>query len=256
MRIATLLLVLLLIGGAGCSQRASDGSGTTSQAPGTSSGVSSTVTSTGSPPGPELPGNRTIVDFFGTSCDGFVMILDGPNALYPGRPVADWGQNPNSPDNEMQHQVLRCERISWGPFERGPVYVIQEWQGNFDLPDSCRGSNNGNRALESIWFSDPDIARFAHDAYGMNAYSGTFSSDVESIGTSLKWTWTWANGTNAASRVTVYDPALGFNETIPYLYRVYWGNGVGVSYMDYSFKFVHGQLGEIGAEGTLPAPMM
>jgi len=250
-RVGSLLILLMAL--AGCGQ--STPSHSHSSTPTTEPTLTHESTTTGQP-----PQNRTmpLVAMYGTECTGLKIALEGPSAVYRGRPVADWPENSASPMNQMNLQVFKCERLAWGPFERGPVFMVQEWQGNFDDPPSCYANSNvgGRTALESIWFSDPEIAKYARDEYHMNAYAATFTLDLKTIGTANEYDWGWVNGSGMPSQVTFHDPQHGFNVNDTDVERVYWGNGVGISYLDFSYTYLHSRIGELEAEGSLPSPMM
>jgi hypothetical protein len=160
----------------------------------------------------------------------------------------------------MRIQPELCDRISWGPFERGPISLVQEWQSNFDDPQKCQEGRKGTRvALESIGFSDPEIANYARQVHGMNAYAANFTFAVTPAtpsGGGKTWTWTWTPDGAEQSRMTVHDLQLGKNATPTFDHRVYWFNGQGISYMDYTETVEASGILTGPAEGVLAPPMM
>jgi hypothetical protein len=56
--------------------------------------------------------------------------------------------------------------------------------------------------------------------------------------------------------VTVIDTAAGFNATPTFNWRLFWFNGEGISYLDFSETYERSDLGTGPASGTLAAPFL
>jgi len=194
-----------------------------------------------------------------TGCTGSDVILDGANAVWKGNTPPGWGQNPTSPLQGMVSAAWKCDRISWGSFERGPIYMMQEWQTNFDDPVSCQqnGTYQNRWVMESIWFSDPDVAAYAHQVYGLTTYAANFTFQQTPTvpgGPTDTWAWTWTPKEGSESTFTLHydEPPLSQGKTID---RIFWYNGQGISYMDLTSNYKKGAAYD-PAQGNFPAPMM
>jgi hypothetical protein len=182
-----------------------------------------------------------------TDCEGARLDEFLPTVFAPGHAPEGW-QNltvlppdpmgrPPLPYNDIGLELWKCQRIAWGTFERGPVYALVETHGNFDEPAVCHATGDATlrRILESIWFSDADLAAFAASAYNMTAYAATFGLDESLVGPAHMRTWSWAAPGFPMSSFLhpSLDHGQDLNLTGPSTYRLYWDNGPGVSYMDY-----------------------
>jgi hypothetical protein len=162
--------------------------------------------------------------------------------------------------NSVETYLYSCNRVAWGPFERGPIYVMQEWHGYFTAPESCLTNHTGlvaRRVLESIWFSDSQVADYAKSVYGMPAYFANFTSTALDVGgAASQYTWTWSTNGSAPSHVTYNEPQYPMNETVTLGYRLFWYSGIGVSYMDWYDTSDARSVSSFTPMGTFAPPMM
>lgn len=191
-----------------------------------------------------------------TGCQGALMGLDGPSEVYAGSVPPGWDSS--EPLNTIQLRIDKCERVSWGRFERGPVYTIQEWHGDFVAPATCReeGKYDLRTMLESIWFSDPDLAAHAREAHGMPAHAAEFGFAEADVGGATEVTWTWVMPGQAGSRLVFLDLGGELDRTYEFVHRVYWPNGFGVSFMDFGETYASDVLDAVSAHGELQAPLL
>ncbi|HUR63887.1 MAG TPA: hypothetical protein VM241_05350 [Candidatus Thermoplasmatota archaeon] len=218
-----------------------------------------TLTETGG--GPTLPPKNntslpSTVEW--TGCSGFAILLPSLNEIHKGTLIPGWGPN-SSPFQQIQLDFYKCERIRWGPFERGPVYMLQEWQANFNEPKKCDEGAVTRAALESIWFSDSEIADYARSAYGMPAFATNFTflrAPLAPAGSPHDWSLTWTPPGGTTSSVTLHSLEPGFNSTVTYEERLFWFNGQGISYFDMSERYERSDVGADHADGILAPPMM
>lgn len=193
-----------------------------------------------------------------TGCEGLAVSVDGPAPLYRAHATVPAGWAPAaSPTATVQVSVRECQRIAWGPFERGPVVVLQEWHGEFEDPPACHPGPASLRVmLESIWFSDAEVAAYASERHGMPAHHGAFRFARDDAGPAASWSVAWSEPGGPESTATLFEqPAsLALNKSL--VRRVYWANGGGVSAMEMHDTFRIGSAGSAVAAGTLPSPML
>jgi hypothetical protein len=252
---STVLVLFILL--SGCSQPSDSGTSSTSVS--STSTPPSTLTTSSTNPPIKTPENSTVpATWEWTGCTGFALALDGPTTLFPGTTPPGWEPG-SSPDNAMTVQAWRCDRVSWGLFERGPIFMVQEWSTNFTAPSKCEEARAGpHNILESIWFSDSEVADFARSVYGMPTYVADFTFTEAAVSPGLppkEWIWTWTTSDGAESRVTIHDPNTGLTGGSTPNFRFYWHNGQGISYMDFHFTYEN-QFTSGYAEGVLAPPMM
>ena len=190
-------------------------------------------------------------------CTGLGITQDGPQAVYKGNPPPGWEEPATAPTNSIYTVLYKCERVSWGQFERGPIYSLMEWDGNLDNPTSCGGGNVDDRGvLESIWFSDPELVAFAKSTYAMPAYLGSFSLNRTDGPEGREIRWTWAADGNEPSDALIVNPTLEHNFTVKTGSRLFWYNGQGVSRLDFWRHYEEDQIESAVSVGTMQPPMM
>lgn len=196
-----------------------------------------------------------------TGCEGGGVNLNAPKAIMPGSAPEGWQTNPDTnnpfPLNAAHVELFQCDRISWGPFERGPLYIMTETHVNFTAPESCRQNRTfiDTVILESIWFSDAEVAAFANATFAMKAYFADFNSTFSPVGDVRHWTWTWALPGGQTSEISYYDSGQQINATENPVHREYWDNGPGVSYLEWSQTDSYNILNGV-ATGALHDPLL
>jgi hypothetical protein len=189
-------------------------------------------------------------------CFGLGIPLIGPQAIYQGKPVPSWEEGADAPTNEIHVSLFQCERISWANFERGPISMLFEWDGNLNNPSSCAGGHvDGRGVLDSIWFSDPDLAAYAKAEYAMPAVLGTFTYNSSSTPEGQQIHWTWAAAPNEASDASQTVPPVDHRFSTTDGIRLFWYNGKGVNRMDFWREFEQQQV-QSATSGTMQPPML
>jgi hypothetical protein len=200
------------------------------------------------PPGPPAAGA-----FAWTGCHGGTVNVYGPSRLYPSSAPAGWEPAAEGVTT-IRVGLLQCDRVSWGPFERGPVFIAQEWRDDFRAPDACRGDASELRfLLESIWFSDAELAEHARAAHGMPAHEGIFGVAAGAGGEE----WTWGPRGETPSSLTFPERANAAGDrTDTLLRRLYWAEGDGVAALDLRYSSSGDSLDHGLAAGFLHPPTL
>lgn len=248
MRLAPGLILLLLL--SGCAAPTQHPERVSLEGPDAESATSSApALTTPPPPIAATPGLGLDVEW--TACRGVGGLLDGP---FEGNLPPGW-QATEQPEDTIAFSVQKCDRASWGPYERGPIYTLFEFHQNFVDPAKCHeGSDVKQRMiLESIWFSDPELVAWAK-GFGMTAYQGTFQSNYTALpenGTALSFSW---NATNRP-RSDIEYATDSLRNPVSEVNRIYWFNGEGISYWDLRQDYQGDSIGK-ASKGTMQAPML
>jgi hypothetical protein len=190
-------------------------------------------------------------------CQGLEAALPHYNALVD----VDDGETPPGwepeADQDGRHYFMlnRCERVSIGPFERGPVSFLVEGHNRVNPPTPCREFNAGFESfnvLLSFWIDDPEVGTFLRETYGLPIRIGRFSSQVTPLPEGELHQWTWSSDGDE-STLAVKRPGMG-DDLSPYLIRYVWHNETGVSLLDLHEDAVVPYTSTI-AEGMLAPPM-
>lgn len=168
-------------------------------------------------------------------CQGLestIFFYDNVVDLDDGQTPPGWEPSPTQ-DDRYFFQVNRCERVSIGGFERGPVSFLLETHTAVSPPPACEEFNAGfedMKVLLGLWVDDPELATFLAQTYSLPVEFAEFSIEVsaQADGQEHKWTWK-ADGEE--SSLTAYRPG-GDEGPSTYLNRFVWHNGTGVSFMD------------------------
>jgi len=167
-----------------------------------------------------------------TDCRGFKATIPGATETFDFPPTPP-GWDSDNPVTGFDLRFYECDRVSWGTFERGPIQMLVEMGGDFQNPESCSGENATLlRNMASWWFSDADLAAFASQAYGVNAYATMFSIDRTEQDGFVDQTWSWGDvGARSNARLVDADTASG---PTTHVTRIFWFVGEGVYAMDWS----------------------
>lgn len=109
--------------------------------------------------------------------------------------------------------------------------------------------------LAALWFSDPEIAQYARDVFGMPAQAAeiTYEATAAASGQVAHATWKLPDG--QLSEASFYDEQQ-FDSTYYPNWRIFWGVGSGVSYFDISEVYHTPQASPGVAYGVLAPPML
>lgn len=250
------LLLASMSGISGCLQT-SDGK--TDAPPSTTEMTTPTTSSSRSEtpfPAPEPTAN----EIRWSSCTGLGIGIETPAPLVNGARPLGWEKSAdilNAAITDLYYTVIQCERVSWGSFERGPVFTMMERHNDFEAPEKCREDAGQLRVIvQSIWFSDPDLVEFARTRFGMPAFLGEFGFNFSTTASAQMsiWTWKLPGGNVSEMSFPSRDDAL-LNTAEP-VWRQYWIDGEGVSYMDLNEHFQTPEPAPGAAYGRLPSPML
>ena len=182
------------------------------------------------PPGPDVPlgdpasGQQPRLE----GCSGFALDAQWPGR-HPRAHVPD-GWDAREGNTRVRLQGWACERLAWGPFERGPVRLVLETHNQQVAPAPCRGADRTTEleVLQSLWVDDAEVAAYLLaeglpvQATGIEVRHEAVADDAAVV------RWAWGDG---AADVQV--PAPGGSVPSPTLARrLFWDDGVRVSSLD------------------------
>lgn len=157
--------------------------------------------------------------------------------------------------NEATSYYLRihvCERVSAGPFERGPVTLLSESHSQADFPSECisYGDEIDDIAiLVAIWVDDAEIASWLTKELGVKTHVATFRQVDEEAGGIVQKGWAWkVEDKDESSFHLPYVPAD--NPPAHFTNRLMYLQGDSVSALDWtddrhfiSDLYLHGMYG-------------
>lgn len=165
-------------------------------------------------------------------CQGFHTSFDYPPGMAPANPPGNWRASVTT--TAVYLTFLECDRVSWGPYERGPIRMIWEKHNNFQPPSTCQeGAWDLYEALASLWVSDQDLARYLNATYGMTTHYTEITSTTTSNGVLLHMNWTWALPGQTSSSLSVND-AQEFVGPAPEIIRIAWSSDSRLFVLDYA----------------------
>lgn len=144
--------------------------------------------------------------------------LQGQN---PAPPVDEWPES-SRPSSDILYIIHECDRISWGPFVRGPVRFVAESHTAFLPSDPCWPGNGSTLTyMTYIGFDDPEVAEYAATHFGMPAHPITITPDENTMAVGKQVTWQW--GTNGTfSELTFVEQELTQREDFDNNRRFFW----------------------------------
>lgn len=153
-----------------------------------------------------------------------------PGNSAPGARPAGWPAAPDTrPTTSVVVQALRCQRISVGPLERGPVHLAFDAHNNARGPARCGAPDGLAPVVGTVWTDDAGLAAYLRDAYAVPA----FVSPIEEASTELgagRWSeWSWGPA-DARSSLGVLSDSLqqGLHGSL----QAFWPAGQGVGRLD------------------------
>jgi hypothetical protein len=249
-RLAYAICAIALL--AGCSGNDASDSPGLETLPGT---VSEPTSPTEGPPAP-ITVNTSPFNFTLTGCVGAETGFTWPPGTGPHPSVPPGWEPAFRLGDVVDLEMVSCERVAWGPFERGPVSMLFELHGQFNSPTECeRGDWNRFRMLNSWWVDDVELAAFMQEELALNTTLGRLSHEVLTVGPIREVIWTWNIDGHDDSTVTFRDHQRGpFKST--YAHRIGWFDESRLFVMDMATSFQL-DMGNIGhATGRMERPMM
>ncbi|MEA3143757.1 MAG: hypothetical protein QOG31_1081 [Thermoplasmata archaeon] len=192
-----------------------------------------------------------------TDCVGQFTDFTFPGDTNPGQHPPGWNRETERPTSGIIMESWKCQRVSWGPFERGPVSMLFESHTNGFSPPKCQIKATGTEAiLTSWWISDADLAAYAQTMYHAPALFGTFDFTASNVGPIIQHKISWGLPGKPASSFDVvegqdYRPA----DPSPLL-RVFWFDNSTVHLMDqYAINSLPNSPGDL-VTGKMYPPML
>jgi hypothetical protein len=168
------------------------------------------------------------------------------------------GWSPQSPPLiQVELQILSCQRISVGPFERGPVHLLFETHDNFSPPDSCAKAAGGDYysalALTQFWIDDAEIAGYLRTKFGLPAQEATFNQSSTVVNGEGRQHWDFGlKGGGVSSLDNNVGPAdLSWAPT----FRFFYASADHEDFFDLAYDEHYSQQGLVSF-GTIVPPLM
>jgi hypothetical protein len=152
--------------------------------------------------------------------------------MEPGRPPAGWPPAPGGVGSDTYVDAFQCARVSWGPYERGPINMIMETHTNLDAPAKCRtGTFDVQEALASWWVGDADLAVYLNKTLGLNVRHANVDIKTTTMSGTTAISATWSDESSKPSSMASQeiDQAEG---TLPLVHRIFWNAHGGIVQFD------------------------
>lgn len=181
--------------------------------------------------------------------------MDYPFPLAETAVPAGW--EPRQDVTNVDLGVLRCQRISTGPFERGPISLALNYHNAAEFPDQCQQGDFGVlRVLHGLWVNDTEVAAWLHQAYGMPAFSAVFSYTENVVLGDTTKTWQITPDGAATSEIVMDDPEQENLGSALSVTRLFWPNAIGgVSYYNFADDHTIDNVAS-PARGRLASPFL
>lgn len=192
-----------------------------------------------------------------TDCLAFAATATGPAAIYPYPPEPPGWDGPGIPGfNQHYLHAAYCERVQWGPYERGPVFTLFELTSGFLGPESCvEGEYNRYSHLGTLWISDPEIAAYANKTLGIPVHVAEYELEDLVVGGLLQRTWQWGLKGQPKSELTMSE-LDGESYASTFGERIFWMNGTTISYLDLRQNYEVPTFQQYAAYGRMETPMV
>jgi hypothetical protein len=174
----------------------------------------------------------------------------------PGQHPPGWERQSDRPTNGVGMDVWKCQRVSWGTYERGPVTMLFESHTNADSPSKCRITATGSESiLTSWWISDADLAILAQTLYHAPAVFASVNFTSTTVGSVVQHAVAWGLPGQGISHFEVLEGQSYSSGTSPLL-RYFWFDGQVVHLMDQTIvQSLPQSAGEL-VTGKMYPPMM
>jgi hypothetical protein len=166
-------------------------------------------------------------------CHGVRATQDIPTPVASAKPPREWSGS-TLPMVKVAVNIVFCERINFGQFERGPITILTEVHDNYSAAGECmNGAFDSAWVLSQFWLDDQEIVS-SLQALGMPAAVARFDWEIEEVVGGLeKWQITFSSDANAESELSVTE--FGGNQShFATVDRMFWENSAGgISLMDF-----------------------
>lgn len=187
-----------------------------------------------------------------SACQGMQAFRDLPEPLWPGPLPPGWEDDGRV---TVYFEILECQRIAVGPFERGPVFIMRELHLFPLTPSKCtQGDYDDLSIVEAYWVSDAEVAAHLNQTYAMPAAYADFRRDQTSAGPLLNTTWTFGLPGLTPSWLRVVNATELPEATIFPYERMAWINQYkGITYLNQERAYSHDS--NPGATGKIRPPL-
>ena len=166
--------------------------------------------------------------------EGLWSEATAPYALIPVAPPKGW-QPDSTQTVSIQLLLYKCERISIGPYSRGPVFIMLEAVSGGEPPSACQqGHPNGNPVLNKVWLSDSDVASYMKGQFNLPAEYAEINLTLTTVGPVIQQRWTFGLPGQQPSDLneTHVSPRDGTGD---HGHRYFWVNQAGgITYADFN----------------------
>ena len=180
-----------------------------------------------------------------------------PNGFFATARPAGWGPG-NNPLTALDYFLYHCQRVSVGPFERGPVVFMLEAHTDGEPPAACQqGHPNGNFIVNRLWINDADVAAYLKSTFGLPAENAAMGFQQTTTGVLVENHWTFGVPGQQASDLTTRR-VLSNDSYAPQQTRYFWHDSRvnGTSYMDVDETWHYSQGDPQVVNGTIHDPLL
>ncbi len=201
------------------------------------------------PPGPDLLPARILF----TDCTGFEAKSHWPSAVHPEQPPEGWGRDALFPSTTSRFHVVECHRITWGPFERGPVSFVIDSTNNIDAPPRCTNAATHVEDLGlQFGFSDEEVQGVLREQLGIAPSNLTVTRVSQPLGEATRHTVTADAPPLGRSEISIlaHDDIQGaYRSSI----RYFWPTSEGLTMLDLEVTGLRPTIDPRATVGTMGA---
>lgn len=215
-----------------------------------------------SPPGNEIRLEPLLEANTGLHLTNCTILLTGaqyPGAVFPGRVPPAWPAIGPGAVSEVVLEYSHCERINWGPFERGPIDFMTEDFDGFMVPDACKTNSTATKfmILESLWIGDSEIVAWAKARFPLlPIVQGHFNlTSTPLAGPLVRWRIDISHEAGPVAEIDWTSGAL--SHRLSFSERLLVANDTRVMAMDWHEEYVTDEGQPVPAQtGTVAPPLL
>lgn len=193
-----------------------------------------------------------------SQCTGFVGSTHPyPRAVGPGQPPPGWEPVDSTiPTSYVLIGGYECNRVSIGPYERGPVRIVWDAHDHADIPAKClegRPPLSLAPILNAVLANDQQIADHLRNEYGLPVEYAEINATAQPTGPMNERSWTWGPGSTPSELTFVDDGTsapFDFNE------RFLWQRRNGIGVLDMTYERTGPELTDREGYGVMQTPML
>ncbi len=204
---------------------------------------------------PSIPDLRT-PGMAVNDCQAWLITQYYAPGQHPATAPPDWEAENDLGVRGVNLYAWECQRINFGPFERGPVRIVVEAHDNFMPPAECREGNGTffNAYLSRLLVDDADIANFMHTMHGLPASYAEFDATVDAAAVVSTYTWTWDSDGGVSVVSVIEDDQQTPADLITT--RFLWRNGTQAGWLHTQFTNTAPIITDRLATWQLAPPML